>query len=255
MFTRTPTTIRMPIFTVGITYLLMFGVVDFVQGRAESQEKSPLIELRQSQVQILQVGEFLCEITAEPNQVWLGLYPTKDGYSLMSSELRVDAFYDPTIGDDEDVTGATRVSVNGQNAPLFLITGLDTLKTGMVKTLFSGRLPLLLDGSLEFSLDNGINYYLAAFEGVKTNIGVIDHTVELVQGNRSQVICSIDATNTAVSYLLWAGDLDRDGRLDVLIDTVCDYNASGAALFLSSPAKRDILLQKVAQFESTPMLN
>ena len=255
MYARTPFTIRLSIFIAGTTYLLMFGAVNSVQGRVESQEKSPLIELRQSQVQILQVGEFLCEITAEPNEVWLGLYPTKDGYSLMSSELRVDAFYDPTIGDDEDVTGATRVSVNGLMAPLFLITGLDTLKTGMVKTLFSGRLPLPLDGSLEFTLDNGIKYYVAAFEGVKTNTGVIDHTVELVQGNRSQVICSFDATNAAVSYLLWAGDLDRDGRLDVLIDTVCDYNASGPALFLSSPAKHNNLLRKVAQLETTPMLN
>ncbi|MDE0042046.1 MAG: hypothetical protein OXT74_08420 [Candidatus Poribacteria bacterium] len=173
----------------------------------------------------------------------------------MSSELRVDAFYDPTIGDDEDVTGATRVSVNGLKAPLFLITGLDTLKTGMVKTLFSGRLPLPLGSSLEFNLDEESSYSITAFGGTESDAGGVDHRVELFKGSRSQVICTYDRTDAAVTYLLWAGDLDRDGGLDVLIDTVCDYNTSGPALFLSSPAKHNNLLQKVAQFETTPILN
>lgn len=254
MFARTPFTIRMPIFIAGIAYLLMFGNVDFVQGSVESQEKSPLMELSQSQVQILQVGEFFCEITAEPNEVWLGLYPTKDGYSLMPSELRVDAFYDPTIGADENVTGATRVSVQGQNAPLFLITGLDSLKTGMIKTLFSGRLSLPLGSTLEFTLDNKSAYSITAFGGMEPNSGGVDYKVELVKDSRSQVICSFDATSTAVSYLLWAGDIDRDGQLDLLIDTVCDYSASCPALFLSSLAEGGNLLKKAAQFETTPGL-
>ena len=248
-------TIRMPIYIAGITYLLMFSAVDSVQGKVESQEKSALTEFGQSQVQILQVGEFFCEITAEPNKLWLGLYPMKNGYSLMSSVIRVEAFYNPTIGDDENVTGATRVLVQGQTAPLFLVAGLDILKTGMVKTLFSGRLPLPMESSLEFALDNGSNYSITAFGSLKSNSDTVGHKVELVKGNRSQVICSFDTINAAVSYLLWAGDIDRDGQLDLLIDTVCDYNASGPALFLSSLSEAGSLLQKVAQFETTPMSN
>ncbi len=244
-----------PFLVVGISFLLVYGVVNFVQGDVESRETSVLAALRQPEVQILQVGEFFCEITAEPNEVWLGLYPTKSGYTLMPTTVRVDAFYDPTITEDENATGATRVSVQGQNTPVFLITGLDSIKAGMVKTLFSGRLPLPLGSALEFSLDNGVNYYLAAFEGVKCNSGTAAYTVELVQDNRSQVICTSDTTSAAVSYLLWAGDLDRDGQLDMLIDTTCDYNASGPALFLSSLAKHGSLLEKVARFETTPMLH
>ena len=255
MFARTPFTIRMPIFVTGITFLLNFGNVDLVQGEVGFQEKTPLTELSQSQVQILQVGEFVCEIVADPNEIWLGLYATEDGYSLMPSIVFVDAFYDPVIGDDENVTGATRVSVQGQNAPLFLITGLDSLKAGMVKTLFSGRLSLPLDGSLEFTLDNDSTYSITAFGGLESNCGGVNHKVELVKGTRSQVICSFDTANSVVSYLLWAGDIDKDDKLDLMIDTVCDYDTSAPALFLSSMAKHDNLLQKVAQFETTPMLN
>lgn len=239
-----------PFLVVGISFLLVYGVVNFVQGEVESRETSVSAALRQPEVQILQVGEFFCEITAEPNEVWLGLYPTKSGYTLMPTTVRVDAFYDPTIGEDENVTGATRVSVQGQNAPLFLIKGLDSLKTGMVKTLFSGRLPV--ESSFEFTLDNESTFSVAAFGGLKSNSGSVDYKVELVKGSRSQVICSFDTTNSAVSYLLWAGDIDRDGELDLLIDTVCDYSASCPALFLSSLAEGGNLLKKAAQFETTP---
>lgn len=242
----------MPFLVLGISFLLVYGIVHSVQGEVGSQETSVLAALKQPEVRILQVGEFFCEITAEPNEVWLGLYPTKSGHNLMPTTVRVDAFYDPAIGDDEDVTGATRVSVPGQNAPLFVIKGLDSLKAGMVKTLFSGRLPL--ERSLEFTLDNESTYTIAAFGGLESNSGSVDYRVELVKGSRSQVICSFDMSNAAVSYLLWAGDLDRDGQLDMLIDTVCDYNASGPMLFLSSLAEDGDLLQMVAQFEISPAL-
>ena len=49
-----------------------------------------------------------------------------------------------------------------------------------------------------------------------------------------------------------AGDVDRDGELDLLIDSSCDYSASGPTLFLSSLAEQSDLLQKAAQFETTP---
>ena len=155
----------------------------------------------------------------------------------MSSQIRVEAFYNPLIGDDENASGATRVSVHGKNAPLFLVTGLDSLRTGTVKTVFSGRLPLPLGSSLEFTLDNESAYAITAIGDAPSKPGAAGYKVKLDKDNRSQVICSVKAPNASVSYLLWAGDLDRDGELDLLIDTVCDYSASGAALFLSSLAE------------------
>ena len=241
------------IFIVSIACFLVFSALEFARSEVESQGKSALTVSRRSQLQILQVGEFLCEIAAEPNDVWLGLYPTKDGYSLMPSAIRVEAFYDPMIDDDENVSGATRVSVHGQNAPLFLVTGLDSLRTGRVKTLFSGRLPLLPGSSLEITLDNERNYAITVFGDMTSNSGATDRNIKLVKGNRSQAIYTVDTTNATVPYLLWAGDLDRDGELDLLIDTVRDYNASGAALFLSSLAEDGNLLKKAAQFNTTPM--
>ena len=48
--------------------------------------------------------------------------------------------------------------------------------------------------------------------------------------------------------VFWAGDLDRDGKLDLLIESASHANVSSLTLFLSSPAKENKLLEPVAQF-------
>jgi hypothetical protein len=52
----------------------------------------------------------------------------------------------------------------------------------------------------------------------------------------------------ATPALLFAGDLDRDGVLDLLLDTTDHYNLSRPTLFLSSQAGTGELLREVARF-------
>lgn len=54
----------------------------------------------------------------------------------------------------------------------------------------------------------------------------------------------------ATPSLLFAGDLDRDGRLDLIFDTTDHYNVSRPTLFLSSQTKVGELVHQVAQYES-----
>lgn len=54
----------------------------------------------------------------------------------------------------------------------------------------------------------------------------------------------------AMPALLFAGDLDRDGELDLLFDTTDHYNRSSPTLFLSSQAAPGELLGKVASYDS-----
>jgi len=51
--------------------------------------------------------------------------------------------------------------------------------------------------------------------------------------------------------LLFAGDLDRDGRLDLILDISEHYNVSRPTLFLSSGLRGHGLLQVQARYEST----
>ncbi len=51
--------------------------------------------------------------------------------------------------------------------------------------------------------------------------------------------------------LLWAGDLDRDGKLDMLLAPRYHYNNDSTVLFLSGPAGEDELVKRVAEFTAT----
>lgn len=54
----------------------------------------------------------------------------------------------------------------------------------------------------------------------------------------------------AAPRLLFAGDLDRDGRLDLILDVTDHYNLSKPTLFLSSMAVGDAPLRAVARHEA-----
>lgn len=80
-------------------------------------------------------------------------------------------------------------------------------------------------------------------------------------GGREQVLARMDGYanapgepawlgNDAAPALLFAGDLDRDGELDLLFDDSDHYNISRPTLFLSSQAAPGELLGKVASHES-----
>ena len=65
----------------------------------------------------------------------------------------------------------------------------------------------------------------------------------LSKGDRSQAIFSFHSTTDAVPLLLWVGDLDGDGQLDLLIAPVCNNAASARTLFLPSAVQADSLLR------------
>ena len=54
----------------------------------------------------------------------------------------------------------------------------------------------------------------------------------------------------AMPRLLFAGDLDRDGRLDLIFDITDHYNVSRPTLFLSSGAADGKPLRAAARYES-----
>ncbi|MFC0679500.1 hypothetical protein ACFFGH_16810 [Lysobacter korlensis] len=66
------------------------------------------------------------------------------------------------------------------------------------------------------------------------------------QGEGGAPVIVSDAT----AEVLFAGDLDRDGRLDLILDATDHYNVSRPTLLLSTQAQRGQIVGQAAQYES-----
>ena len=245
MLVRMSFTITMSIFWAGGICCVMFG--------CNNQAAASPIE---SEIQLLQVGVFHGdEVSAESGEIWLGLYSTPDGYALITSRITVETVYDPFVDNPGEMTGKV-VSVRGQTRPLFLIKGLEVPKTESIKTLSTEQTVLNPGKSLNLRLSGEHEYQLMAYGegdiGPNGFTSLENYSIELSKGQFSQELLTYDSTNGAIPTLLWAGDLDGDNQLDLLINATPHYTVySAPVLFLSSMAKDGSLVQRVAIFVAT----
>ena len=208
------------------------------------------------EIQLLQVGGFHGdEVSAESGEVWLGLYSTPDGYALIPSGITVETVYDPFVDNAGERTGKV-VSVEGQTRPLFLVKGLNIPKRKFIKTLSVEGAILSPGKYLDLRLDGKSEYHLTAYGegeiGPNGFTSLENYSVELSKGRLSQELVAYSSTNGAIPTLLWAGDLDGDGQLDLVINATPHYTVySAPMLFLSSMARDGNLVRKVAVFVAT----
>ena len=245
MLVRMSFTITMSIFFVGWICCVMFS-------RNGQSVASPV----EPEIQLLQVGAFHGdEVSAESDEIWLGLYSTPDGYALIPSRITVETVYDPFVDNAGEKTGKM-VSVEGRTRPLFLIKGLDAPKSESIKTLSAEGAILNPGKSLDLRLAGKNEYHVTIYgeEEIGPNgfTSLESYSLELSKGQLSQELLAYSSTYGAIPTLLWAGDLDGDNQLDLVINATPHYTVYAAPmLFLSSMAKEGYLVQRVAIFVAT----
>jgi hypothetical protein len=207
----------------------------------------------QGQVELLFVGDFLGKrIWPLTGQRWFGLFSTPSGYRLAPTRIRVEQVPDACAGT------STKVSVDAAAEPYLLLKGLRHLRSGPVDTAFAGQEFFYPGQSLSIKLNEPERwYYLRALgtarswrEGILFN----DYRLELHDSPsidaEGQAIVQLDAlTMDNTPKLRWAGDLDRDGRLDLLLQVPIGGYSKRYVLLLSSFASPPKLLQQVATFD------
>ena len=73
----------------------------------------------------------------------------------------------------------------------------------------------------------------------------------LTDGQQTQVLYSADGFTDEPHYdVVWAGDLDRDGRLDLVVNLHRKYSCHPYRLLLSSFASNGQLVGDAALFET-----
>ncbi len=212
-------------------------------------------------IQMLSLGQYHGdEVPQASGSAWYALTGSHDkpgGWALQAVTLQLDTVYDALLDDEEKgpYTGKVVNTVPAVGATVLIQH--PALKAGPVPaaeiqgdargigekqiTLQQRRYTLRLnegcssvEGACQWLLSDGEHSQAVVQElyMIKTPEGVLD----------------TDSGNTG---LVWAGDLDGDGKLDLLLDVSNHYNAViNLRLFLSSHAKDGQLVEEVAAFHA-----
>ncbi|NMC44121.1 MAG: hypothetical protein GYA46_09405 [candidate division Zixibacteria bacterium] len=192
------------------------------------------------------------EVVVDSGPGWFGLFGADSSFEVRPVAVAVNQAYDPIIGDS---TGK-RVDIDRPGEPLLLVTGIERLEAGPVSTSFAGDQFVNLGQEIDFAEKGGYPYSLSAVGEARLRNGA----GEMLFYNYSLVLRHADTLQTIIEYpvlaldglptLMWAGDLDRDGRLDLILNLTNHYNVDLYVLFLSSEAGPGELVRKVAEFRT-----
>ncbi len=200
------------------------------------------------------------EAVARHGERWLALRVQADDARLDSVRLRVKTVLDEMVDAEGQATGT---AVDSDKTDVFTYLRGTGLHAGPVK---QARIE-------DVASDSGLSaqtlmlgdraYRLATrCEADPVSDGAFTCAIDLVEGERRQTLVRMsgqrdqgDAAgillgSEASPHVIFAGDLDRDGKLDLIYDTTDHYNVSRPVLFLSGAAEGDELLHAVAEYNS-----
>lgn len=201
-------------------------------------------------MRLLETGQFHGdEVQARTGERWLGLYVWGERSALVSSVVTVGPVHDPVIDATPNERTGKEVSVRRSGKPVFLLKGARGLRPGPVRTSFAGAKSLGNAETVPLSLgDKKYRLRVVSDDPEPASHLAQNSRLILASGGRTQVLFHVAEHGDASWSLLWAGDLDGDGELDLYLDLNTHYNTSQRRLFLSTRAARRSLVKEVAVF-------
>lgn len=189
---------------------------------------------------------------------WLGLFTDENAHFLLKkTTLIANRVLDGILDDPEngEMTG-WEIRTEKDEYPTMLVTGGEFTE-GNVET---AEVPGTINPGDSSQFDfKGIHYLMYATgsavpDSVRGVTYVSDYNLFVVRTEkgerRSTLLVSHPAFDEAMTSIIWSGDLDNDGYLDLLIDMSNHYNRRSPTLFLSKPAGNDKIVVPVAEHSS-----
>lgn len=175
------------------------------------------------------------EAPATPGEGWLALHLVEGEWRLTPAQVATQRVFDPVLDTEGEKTGL-RIDATPEDATIVLRH--PALSQGVVATptmRFGIDAPVVAPGQPDVVI---------AFASKRYVLSARDGAAALSDGERSTMLTSV-ATGGADSddraSVAWAGDLDRDGRLDLIIYQT-RHNSGGYCLYLSSTATNGALV-------------
>jgi len=198
------------------------------------------------------------EVVAKSGEKWLTLFETNGRYSMKWATAKVKKTTSISYpGDEFDV----HLKFDKPGSPVFSVRNLTNVKPGPITSLYlrpteeeidKRNLPI---DSMETGFKRGFylnekQYTLRVSTG-ETRTGEPVGVLVLEHDGVEQIIDRnyFDPDHgTIIGDLLWAGDLDNDGKLDLYFDSFNEKGAFWVGLYLSSHAEDGDLVKLVADF-------
>jgi hypothetical protein len=177
---------------------------------------------------------------------WLAVVETPIGIALTATRIEVSQIPDACADT------ATRITAADVDDPLFLVRASGSFRAGPIDSVFEERRFIYPAEGFSFQLESGRWFGFRAYGSAAPAVGevhVSDYEIRMYQGSRVRTLARFPRIDwDGPPQLVWAGDLDRDGNLDALLDLTASYAGNLYTLFLSSYAKSGQLVEKVAEF-------
>lgn len=197
---------------------------------------------------------------AKAGESWLALVVDDERSALVATSVSVEPVADPVFG---DVPGERVAAPGLPGEPLVLLRDLPLLRAGDVVTVLAEPKDLARDLPLVMFLNSAEAYKLALdcgpLKGDRTRESC---ALVFARGGRQQVLGQFESTRVASGQralgvdaapaLLWTGDVDRDGRLDLLLDLSDRYDLGATSLFLSTAAGQGELVGRAVTLARRP---
>lgn len=191
---------------------------------------------------LLMVGEFHGDdVSAKGGESVWALKAVDGRWALQKDTLVVDIVRDHIVDNDDGEMTGRRVSLASGATPVAMISGV-ALKAGPLTTVATGERSLMAGNPVRMELGTG----RFSLEGFRDENG---YRLVLSDGVTNQTLVTHETLDDGGPRLLWAGDIDRDGRPDFIIDTTHKYSYAAPSLFLSSAAGEGELVKLVATFK------
>jgi hypothetical protein len=185
-------------------------------------------------------------------QKWGDLYEQNGEYYLGKADFKIEKGFDECSGD-------SLVSIIPKNKTIIFID-YPSLKLGKIKSVKIEEDKIWPDEKMTLAFNN-VNYTLRAEGKVLSSemVSTDDNTEEvfkkvenyklyLTTGNTTEkLLLAEESFNDTFVELIFAGDIDNDGKLDFIFSANRHYEEERVILFLSSKAKSGEAMKRVSE--------
>ena len=204
--------------------------------------------IKENEIELLRTGFFHGEDLEEgiENKEWHGLFQKNEYSEIKQVDLQLERVKDAVLDKEGEKTGK-QLTVTGEDQPLFLVRGL-AIKETQIPSAPIANTSIHVEEEISLQLQDK-KWQLQAIgkKGGRYPVGPYFYRLINLQTKQSQIIAGTEFFDDANFSVLWAGDLDNDQQLDLLLDVTDHYNVQHLKLFLSGAAKENQLIGAVAE--------